>query len=80
MLFRAGPQPSGAQRSGPAGTGSRVLFPATGDGRASTRPRRLAPGGDGEAARASHARMYRVALGEEPPFADAPKYLPLLFN
>jgi hypothetical protein len=32
------------------------------------------------AARESHARMYRVALGEEPPFAGAPKYLPLLFN
>lgn len=32
-----------------------------------------------EAARSSHARMYRVALGEEPPFADAPEYLPKLF-
>jgi hypothetical protein len=33
----------------------------------------------GAAARLSHERMYRVAGGEEQPYADAPEYLPLLF-
>jgi hypothetical protein len=32
-----------------------------------------------EAARASHARMYAVAAGQEPPFDDAPEYLERLF-
>lgn len=32
-----------------------------------------------EAARQTHARLYRVALGEVEPFADAPEYLPKLF-
>jgi hypothetical protein len=31
------------------------------------------------AARASHERMYSVAAGELPPYADAPEYMPLLF-
>lgn len=31
------------------------------------------------AARESHARMYRVGLGEAAPFDDAPEYLPKLF-
>lgn len=31
------------------------------------------------AAREAHDRMYRVAAGEEPPFADAPEYLPPAF-
>ena len=31
------------------------------------------------AARAGHERLYRVALGEVEPYADAPEYLPLLF-
>lgn len=33
----------------------------------------------GNAAIASHERMYRVADGSAAPFADAPEYLPLLF-
>jgi hypothetical protein len=33
----------------------------------------------GEAAIASHERMYAVAAGSEDPFADAPEYLPKLF-
>jgi hypothetical protein len=33
----------------------------------------------GNAAIASHERMYRVAAGSEAAFADAPEYLPLLF-
>ena len=32
-----------------------------------------------EAARASHERLYEVASGGEPPFEDAPEYLPKLF-
>ena len=32
-----------------------------------------------EAARASHERIYSVALGEAAPYADAPEYLPQLF-
>jgi hypothetical protein len=32
-----------------------------------------------EAARLSHERMYRVAIGEVAPYNDAPEYLPLLF-
>jgi len=32
-----------------------------------------------EAARASHERMYQVAVGEAEPYDDEPKYLPLLF-
>ena len=32
-----------------------------------------------EAARASHERMYDVALGSAPPYGDAPEYLPKLF-
>jgi len=32
----------------------------------------------GEAAIASHERMYQVAAGEAAPFADAPEYLPIL--
>jgi len=31
------------------------------------------------AARASHQRLYRVALGEDEPYRDAPQYLPKLF-
>jgi hypothetical protein len=31
------------------------------------------------AARAAHERLYQVASGELPPFADAPEYLPKLF-
>ena len=32
-----------------------------------------------EAARLAHERMYNVALGRTPPYADEPEYLPLLF-
>jgi len=32
-----------------------------------------------EAARASHERMYQVAVGEAEPYDDEPRYLPLLF-
>jgi hypothetical protein len=32
-----------------------------------------------DAARKSHERMYGVAAGEQPPYADKPKYLPKLF-
>ncbi len=31
------------------------------------------------AARASHERLYEVASGSQPPFADEPEYLPMLF-
>ena len=31
------------------------------------------------AARASHEQLYEVALGQVPPYDDAPQYLPLLF-
>ena len=31
------------------------------------------------AARATHERLYRVVNGDEPPYADAPQYLPILF-
>ena len=32
-----------------------------------------------EAARAAHEQLYQVALGQVPPYDDAPEYLPLLF-
>jgi hypothetical protein len=32
-----------------------------------------------QAARASHERLYEVAVGQIQPYEDAPEYLPLIF-